>query len=163
METQLISVLDNDRIQFILTRLKFLAKLQQGEKINVQELFVRNNDSILQRLIRTCKSWSNNITIGENSESKEMTLQFVKSILSETMSMITFYHNHNNLDIVKILTSDLMAAQIGIKNLFFTYHDERLFISSLQVQLDIISAQLKSLDKINDPVVEPYTRIIKKN
>src|SRR5690349_5944076 len=71
-------------IKDIISKLLFISKINVGEKLNVKDYFVRDNNSITQRLIRTIK----NMISQDSGEYKLDTLDFLKNTITEALEFI---------------------------------------------------------------------------
>lgn len=146
---QYFSLTGDEKLQEVLGRLRFMAKIKLGEKINVRDLFVRDNDSLLQRFLRTCKNVGTYMSSTEIVESKETTLEFIRVTVNDAITLISLYSkNPNNRfqqSLASIIVKDLEGAKIGIRNLITTYKSDRRFISSAEATIQTLEARIDSL------------------
>lgn len=75
-------------IKDIISKLLFISKINVGEKLNVRDYFVRDNNSVSQRLIRTVKNW----TSQDSGEYKKDTLKFLQGTITEALELIFIYY-----------------------------------------------------------------------
>jgi len=128
----------------IISRLKFLSKLRPGEKINVKYLFIRDNNSIWQRLLRTI------INTISDGESKNETLEFVKNVINSAFDLIYVYRktpDNFRSDITNLIIKNLKESKTGLESLIQTYDNDRLFVSRIETFLQTLDTRLTSLEK----------------
>jgi len=156
---QLTMSLNKTPVKDIISKLLFIAKIQPGEKINVKEMFVRDNSSILQRFLRSMR----NLT-SEGAESKEATLSFIENTTDEALDLICTYkadtENEYKKTLAIILIKNLENSKRGIRNLFKTYEYDRIFVSRATAILQTLDARIKThrLDTAVQPNFEDVYR-----
>ena len=126
---QIFSMTGDSKVQQVIGRLKFMAKIKHGEKINVRELFVRDNDSVLQRMMRTLRNASTYLSSSEIVESKDATLTFIQDTVNDAITLI----------------ANLELSKTGIRNLIATYQSDRKFISEAEAVIQTLEARIKSM------------------
>lgn len=128
----------------VISKLKFISKTKPGEKLNVKELFVRDNNEIWQRFLRTMR----NSILWEDGESKESTLAFTSSVTDEALNLICFYRRNakNTFDnnIADMLTKNLEEALNGMESLLDTYKDDRKFSSQIETLMNTLNLRLEA-------------------
>jgi hypothetical protein len=134
----------DEQVNSILSKLKFLSKIKVGEKINSKYYFVRDNNSIVQRFIRSMR----NLT-AENGENKNSTLEFINETVNRTIHLICIYKKSNNIyskQISDLLIENLNDTKNGIKNLTKTYEEDRIFVSKLESFIESFELKLKNIN-----------------
>ena len=130
----------------IISKLRYISKIKSGEKLNVKELFVRDNNEIWQRFLRTMR---NNI-LWEDSESKESTLVFINTVTDEALNLVCFYrkdyNNEFNMSIADMLTGNLEEALKGMESLLDTYKDNRIFSSLIETMMGTLTLRLRAFN-----------------
>jgi hypothetical protein len=130
----------------IISKLRYIAKVKSGEKLNVKELFVRDNNEIWQRFLRTMR----NGVLWEDGESKESTLAFLTSVTDEALNLICFYRkevdNEFNNNIADMLTRNLEDALKGMESIIDTYKDNRIFSSQIETMMGTLTLRLKAFN-----------------
>jgi len=147
---QIFSLTGDSKVQEIIGRLKFMAKIRHGEKINVRERFVRDNDSVLQRILRTCRNVSTYISSSEIVESKEATLGFIRTTVNDAITLIAVYRRDRDdfkQSIANIIVENLESSKGGIRNLIATYQWDRKFISEAEAVIQTLEARISSMKK----------------
>lgn len=147
---QTFSLHGDKKVQEILGKLKFMAKIQHGEKINVRELFVRDNDSVTQRFLRTLRNWSTLLSASETVESKESTLSFIQETVNGAITLISLYRKNEDEfrnDIANMIVQNVELSKAGIRNLIATYQSDRKFISEAEAVIQTLEARIKSLQR----------------
>ena len=125
-------------LQEILVKLKFLAMIQRGTKVNVNSMNFVRADSLLGALFRAY-----------NHENRRTTYQFVKEIVDLSIDAIGKYNHPILLD---RLIKGLNSARLGVRELASTYHDDPEMVSRMGVILDKIDLQLKKHEHILAPI-----------
>ena len=123
----------------IISRLKFIGKIQKGEKINVKYMFVQQN-GITTRISRTLINQCN----------RSNTLNLVENVIKRTFEIITAYKQCNNESqrhIYNHIIQDLKQAKNGLINLKDTYLCDTKFCCDIDTLLEEINAQLSEIDK----------------
>ena len=126
--------MDNEEI---ISKLKFLSKVQKCEKINVNGLFVQL-DGLKTTVSRTI--W--------NPDSRQNTLTFVESTINKSCTLIDLYlrsEKSSEVQMGKNILKDLNDSKVGIANLKHTYSEDVMFCSKIDTFLQIIDAKIVEL------------------
>lgn len=127
----------------VISRLKFIGKIQKGEKINVKYMFVQP-EGIVTRISRTLI----------NQDNRQNTLNFVRSTITRVFEIITSYSSSNKESEKHIcihLIQDLKHAMNGLTNLKDTYLSDIKFCCDIDTMTQEINAKLIEIDpKKND-------------
>lgn len=124
---------------FLLINLKLLSNLGKDEKLlnNFGSLDIDN------RYLPTFRRWF-------TSDSRANTYEMLKKIInsadyhSELLIKQLMDDKKNNTDVkhkLDILTSDIIGAQTGFRNLIITYRDDEAFLSKLDLCTDSLSVR----------------------
>ena len=161
-KTNIFSLEDENKNKVLenISKLNFLSKIRKNEKINVKDLFVRDNDSIPQRFIRTIKNWTDYFSSLNNVESKESTLKFINETITSSLNLIFFYKTNENdentikfrNDMANLIIKNLNLSIMGINNLIDTYQNDRKFISDAQAVMQTLHIKIDSM--IDDGYIE---------
>ncbi len=122
----------------IISKLKFLSRVQKGEKINVRGMFIQS-DNIQTTVSRTL--W--------NTDSRQNTLVFIETTINNSVSLIDTYLRSSKSaeNIIGInMLDDLSAAKNGIKHLKTTYSDDTMFCAKIDTFIQIIDAKINELN-----------------
>jgi hypothetical protein len=122
-------------VQDVISRLKFVATLQPGERIDVSSLTVLP-DTILGRMYRAAFA---------RGESRTVTLEFVRQTLTEAFDMVErFGHGPETLNsrIGDMIVRALSASKAGIASLAETYSEDRMFVSRIGTLLATLDAKI---------------------
>lgn len=148
---QLFSLTSDTTVQRNIGALRFLAKVKRGEKINSRDLFIRDNDSIFQRFMRTLRNATAYMSSGEIVESKEATLSFIQNVVDESITLIAVHRQDPGDDfkqrIADIIGENLESSKNGIWKLIETYGHDRKFISDAEAVLLTLDARVASMAK----------------
>jgi len=124
-------------IQDILSKLKFVSKIQKGYKVNVKELSFNNNNFL---------EWIKRKWYGET---KEDTLKFVEDLYDLSFKTIInfkkrdelFYRNMSN----NILNA-LQDSKEGIHSLIETYKEDVMFVSRIEALESTLDTKINMLN-----------------
>ena len=126
----------------IISRLKFIGKVQKGDKINVKYMFIQP-DGIFTRISRSLI----------NHDNRNNTLNFVRNTITRSFDIISSYslsnkelHRTIRLHIIK----DLEQSKIGLLNLKDTYLSDIKFTCDIDTLLQEIDAKLLDVEQ-KDP------------
>lgn len=145
---QIFSYTGDTKVQQVIGRLKFMSKIRHGEKINVRELFVRDNDSVLQRMLRTIRNATTYLSASEIVESKAATLSFIQETVNDSITLIAVYRRDPDefkQNIANIIVQNLESSKSGIRNLIATYQADRKFISEAEAVIQTLEARIGSM------------------
>lgn len=118
----------------VLSRLKFIGYIEQGEKINSKYVF-RQPDTLSTRISRTLLYPDN----------RNNTLDFIKTVINRSFEILERFIQNNMVVETTGLVKDLLKAQRGITNLKYTYQSDTKFCCNLQVLIETIDTKLNSL------------------
>uniref|UniRef100_A0A6C0JQQ6 Uncharacterized protein n=1 Tax=viral metagenome TaxID=1070528 RepID=A0A6C0JQQ6_9ZZZZ len=121
----------------VISRLKFIGKVQKGEKINVKYMFVQP-EGIATRISRTLI----------HQDNRSNTLNFLRGTIARTFEIISTYttstkesHRHISIHVI----NDLRQAKNGLNNLKDTYLDDIKFTCDIDTLLQEIDAKLAEI------------------
>ena len=121
----------------VISRLKFIGKVQKGEKINVKYMFVQP-EGIATRISRTLI----------HQDNRSNTLNFLRGTIARTFEIISNYttstkesHRHISIHVI----NDLRQAKNGLNNLKDTYLDDIKFTCDIDTLLQEIDAKLAEI------------------
>jgi hypothetical protein len=122
----------------VISKLKFIGKLQKGEKINIRMLYVQQ-DGVITQFIRTFLQ-----------DNRSKTLSFIQDTINKSFDLITYYDKSSRLSeriMSNNLIDDLKRSKNGLVNLKDTYCDDVKFCCDLETLLQLIDAKLIEYDK----------------
>ena len=122
----------------VISKLKFIGKLQKGEKINIRMLYVQQ-DGVITQFIRTFLQ-----------DNRSKTLSFIQDTINKSFDLITYYDKSSRLSeriMSNNLIEDLKRSKNGLVNLKDTYCDDVKFCCDLETLLQLIDAKLIEYDK----------------
>ena len=126
----------------IISRLKFIGKVQKGDKINVKYMFIQP-DGIFTRISRSLI----------NHDNRNNTLNFVRNTITRSFDIIASYSLSNkelNRTIRLHIIKDLEQSKIGLLNLKDTYLSDIKFTCDIDTLLQEIDAKLLDVEQ-KDP------------
>jgi hypothetical protein len=125
----------------VISKLKFIGKLQKGEKINAKLLYVQQ-EGLVTQLARTLLQ-----------DNRTKTLSFVQDTINKSFELITYYDRSNRVSeriMCNNLIDDLKKSKSGIVNLKDTYVDDIKFCCDLETMLQMIDAKLIEYNKYDN-------------
>lgn len=129
-----------------ISRLKFIGKIQIGDKVNLRYMYIQP-DGLLTQLSRSLLQ-----------DNRNKTLSFLQDTINKTFEILKCYERtKKNSDKIMCLNliNDLKNSKVGLNNLKETYSVDIKFICDLDTLLQTIDAKLTELDKI------PFSPILK--
>lgn len=118
----------------IIARLKFIGKLQKGDKINTRRMFVQSN-GLITRLNRTF--W--------NQDNRANGLSFVQETVRRAFDLLDLYDksgSEEKLSLRENMVKDIQTSIHGLNNLKTTYCEDVKFGCDIDALLLIITAKL---------------------
>lgn len=132
----------DDAQQETISKLKFLGKINKGEKINVKELTLQTEGWVT--------SASRTVWFVDN---RNNTMSFINNVISSGFGLIPILINSDNISdnqLAKGIIHDLVKAQDGIGNLKTTYSDDTFFCCTIDTYIQTIKARISQL-KLSNP------------
>lgn len=126
--------------QDIVSKLKFIAQIKEGEKIDVQSLKVVP-DHWISKLYRTLVA---------RGESREATLEFIRGVVGEAFDLISEYLPRDQgffQQIGYLIVQSLQDAKVGLVNLGQTYHEDRMFFARLDTLIETINTKTEDINR----------------
>lgn len=135
-------------VQGIISKLKFVSKVGEGEIINVSTFTLCK------------KSWSTSLyrTLLQQGESREATLMFARGLTGEALDLAydfllkkeRFYK-----DIGKMIITALKECKPGLFELMKSYEEDRMFVSKMEALIDTLDAKIKDLERqVDNPKIK---------
>lgn len=120
----------------ILSRLKFISKIQPSEKINVKYMHVQT-DSWTTRILRTLFSQDN----------RNNALNFFRTTIDKSFEIIhTNKDKPEKIPMIKNVITDIRNSTIGIGNFKETYKTDLMFCCEIDTLIQSILLRLDELD-----------------
>jgi hypothetical protein len=122
-----------------ISRLKFIGKIQIGDKIDLKNMYLQT-DGLFTQISRTI-----------NQENRNKTLVFLQDTINKAFEILKCYDKSNkNADKIMCINilNDLKSSKSGILNLKETYSFDIKFCCDMDVLLEMIEAKLIELDKL---------------
>jgi len=130
--------LDGEKtVYLVLSKLKFLSKIKPNEKINVKNMTLVEHDRFQVNLYRFVYG-----------ESRQTTLDFINSVLSEAIDICSSYLFREEKfyrQIGGMLLEGVEECRQGITNLTTTYTDDRMFVSKLDTLMKTLNIKMDEL------------------
>ena len=126
-----------------ISKLKFLSRIQQGEKINVKNMFVQP-EGLATRISRSFFHLDN----------RNNTLNFVKSTITQSFNILYSFLNTGTIcqkNMCLNIIEDIIKSKDGISNLKITYSGDVMLCCQLDTIIQEIDAKIQELrDKFPD-------------
>ena len=126
----------------VISKLKFIGKLQKGEKINVKYLYVQPRNWIT-RLSRTFYSTDNRMNA----------FNFIEGTINRSFEIITVSRQNRTSTSEKLIDTisiDLREAITGITNFKDTYKDDVMFCCKLDTLIENIMYRIGDNSNYNE-------------
>jgi len=120
-----------------ISRLKFIGKIQIGDKINLKSMYMQT-DSLITQLLRTVFQ-----------DNRNKTLVFLQDTINKAFEILKCYDkSKKNAEKIMCMNviSDLKGVRQGLKNLKETYNTDIKFCCDIDVLLQMIEAKLSETD-----------------
>ena len=121
----------------IVSRLKFIGRIQKGEKINTRHMYVQQ-DGFTTTISRTFI----------NQDNRANCLSFIQDTISKAFELLSLYERSDrecDMMICINIVKDIQVAKIGINNIKETYMIDVKFVCDLDTLLEFIDARLIGL------------------
>jgi len=131
-----------------ISRLKFISKIQIGEKINLKYMYIQN-DGLITQLTRT---------ICQDNRTK--TLTFLQDTINKAFEILKCYQKSKKKSdkiMCVNLVQDLRGCKGGLKNLKETYITDIKFCCDVDTLVEMIEAKLIEINIIPPPFTAPST------
>lgn len=122
-----------------ISRLKFIGKIQIGDKVNLKSMYIQP-DGLVTQLLRSI-----------NQDNRNKTLIFLQDTISKTFEILKCYEKSTkNADQIMCsnLILDLKNSKMGINNLKETYTLDIKFVCDLDTLLQTIDAKLEGFEDV---------------
>jgi hypothetical protein len=141
-DTSVFNINNMESDKEVISRLKFIGKVQKGEKINVKYMFVQPK-GITTKISRTLINHCN----------RQNTLNFVRGIIKRSFEIISSYGESKieyQRHICEHVIQDLQQSKKGITNFKNTYLDDLKMGCDLDTLLQEIDAFLSGINNNTD-------------
>ena len=138
-----------ESLEKMLSTLKFIAKVREGEKIDVKTITIVKPD-LPSRAYRTIIS----------RQSRIETLDFIKTAINKAVNMVYYYLSleedekiitnkiNFNLNVAKVIMVNLVESKKGINNLVVTYEEDRKFVTDLETIVETMEIKIQGKNKL---------------
>lgn len=116
-----------------ISRLKFIGKIQIGDKVNLKSMYIQP-DGLITQLYRSI-----------NQDNRSKTLIFLQDTITKTFEILKFYEKSLKVSdqiMCCNLIVDLKNSKSGLNNLKETYTMDVKFVCDLDTLLQTIDAKL---------------------
>lgn len=136
-----------ESLERILSTLKFIAKIREGEKIDVKTMSIVRPD-FPSRAYRTFIS----------RESRNETFEFIKTSINKAIDMVYYYlsmdrksdrnssdkntKDNFHRDVAKVIITNIVEAKKGLYNLTVTYEEDRKFVTDIETVMETLEIKI---------------------
>ena len=123
----------------VISKLKFISRIQKGEKINVHGLFLQE-ESYITSLSRTLL----------RPESRTKTLSFIQNVITKSIEIIKTYINSSKYSkqlIAQNIIHDLTESKKGLINLKTTYSEDVMFCCNMDSLIEMIDIEISDINR----------------
>ena len=134
-----------DNVELI-SRIKFISKIKQGDKINTRGFFIQN-DSFLSKLSRSFLY----------QDSRLNTINFISETLLQVFHLLKLYVTTDKLSDISMcinVIEDIGNMKKGIVNLQNTYQDDAITVSKLETFVQEIDSKLLEFKNNNSSKIK---------
>lgn len=125
---------NEQRVNEIVSKLKFISKVKPHQKINVNSLFVRD------------PGWYTTAIRSVNpDENRSSTLLFLERTISDAISLYLYYRNYNNdfhRKLAELLRLNLESSKDGLNSLCRTYAEDNMYASKIETIKAMIDTEI---------------------
>jgi len=137
---------DQPQVADLLGKLRFLAKIEPGEKLNVETLTLIDVSwpAVLKwppLLVTKCNRGS--------VETRAKTFAFIKKLSNEALETAEAYllqEDGLSKRLGAMIIESLKGSIEGMQALSKTYEDDRMFVSNVEAFIDVLRAKITSLE-----------------
>lgn len=132
-----------DALEDVVSKLKFISKLKEGDKICVASMTVVKSDYYS----RLCRTISNTVT---SDEGREKTMYFVRGVIKKAIDLAHYYAQNNyqecafNKNITELIIRNINNAKKGLDNLSKTYSESTKFTTELETIMETMDIKINS-------------------
>jgi len=123
--------------QNTITRLKFLGKVNKGEKINVKELTLQSEGYVT--------AISRSVWCVDN---RNNTISFIQNTVQAAFNLVQLLSKNSGIsdhELARTIIRDISLAKIGINNLKTTYSEDTFFCCSVDTYVETMDARLMDI------------------
>lgn len=168
---------EDPKIQDVLSKLKFLSKIDKHEKLDVASLSLVA-DTWYINLYRRIKEFCADRNIyWKTSESRKVSLEFIKTTANEALKLagdLLSRENRSgtlNISLGQMIITTLNGLDPGIQGLKKTYAEDRMFISQVETFEQLLRVKILELGRMipisssssMPPVIEEPKHPLEKN
>lgn len=136
-------ILDDKRVLSILSNLKFISKIKEGDIVNI-ETKTLSERSFITSLKRTIS----------RMESRKTAFEFFRTTVNDAVNIAQLYsHGSNSVqqETFKNIIIELRNCQQGLENHILTYGDDNMHKSKIEALMTTLNTKLSSLEENIQP------------
>lgn len=135
-------------VQDVISKLRFIAKIKEGEKIDVKTMTLQDT--------RVPWGWKVKFrrTFWVRGESRNTTYEFIMKTLTDAIEYATKYLRCTEplyIDYGRMILTTLSECKIGLDNLVRTYSSDKMYISRIETLKKTLDTKLEDLKRLGPP------------
>lgn len=122
----------------IIPRIKFISKIQKGEKMNVKHMQIVQ-DSLLAKIIRSFI----------HNDTRSNTFIFINTTIKKGFEILMMHINKDDQfdrSLCQNLINDLRHCKVGMQNVKDTYIEDLMFTCKMDALMEETDARIKDLE-----------------
>ena len=122
----------------IIPRIKFIGKIQKGEKINVKHMHIQQ-DSLINKLIRSFI----------HTDTRANTFTFINNSIKKGFEIMNLHLESDKLfdkSLCQNLINDLRQCKTGMTNVKDTYIEDLMFCCKMDALIEETDARLNEIE-----------------
>ena len=138
------TILNMESDKEVISRLKFIGKIQKGEKINVKYMYVQP-EGFVTKISRTLINQCN----------RHSCLVFIKNTIARSFELVSTYNSSTKEcdRIIRInIIKDLKSSKQGILNLKETYKDDLKISCDFDTLIEDMDSKLKEIGEQTEQI-----------
>lgn len=130
----------------LISKIKFISKIKQGEKVNTRGFFIQN-DSLISKISRSFYY----------QDTRANTITFISDTLIQVFHLLKLYATTKRVSDISMcinVMEDITNMKKGISNLQKTYQDDAIIVSKLETFMQEIDSKLLEFKDTNSDISE---------
>ena len=145
MELEEIPTIIWGEILDVVSKLKFISKIKEGEVVDVRTLSLMPKNSWITITYRTIR------TIIDHEESRSTTFTFFEDVYNNAFILIAKYLPYSNItiynDAIDMILSAIRESKDGINNHSKTYKEDRMHTAKVETLTNMLKTKEEELNR----------------
>jgi hypothetical protein len=125
-----------DEVEKISSKLKFISKIEPGQKISTNSQYIQNN------------TYYTSVVRYLTGESREKVYEYITDVIQDSFSVLDSLSDSSNGYDIKVcenLIGDLINLKPGLANLKRTYNNDKNYISKMETLVQNLDVKIQEL------------------